>query len=501
MSDCLLAIDQGTTSTRVLAFGLDRTILAQHQVPLKQHYPMDGWVEHDAEEIWQAVLTCLTHVLEHLEGRAKPVGIGITNQRETTVVWDRASGTPLHRAIVWQDRRTAKACELLSKEKGFAAEANAVTGLLLDPYFSGTKLAWLLDDLKGPSLRNLAADGTLAFGTVESYLVYRLTGGTHHVSDATNASRTLLCDINTGTWSDVMLDHLKIPSHILPEIVDCCGDFGCVAGDLPGRGLPITGLAGDQQSAAIGQACLSPGDMKSTYGTGCFLLQNTGDTVVRSANKLLSTIAYQMAGKRHYAVEGSIFNAGTVVQWLRDDLGVIESAAESEDLVQTVPDTGGVYMVPAFTGLGAPHWSAEARGLITGITRATGKAHLVRAGLESVAYQTADLFSALKADGAAAPTKLRIDGGMAQNSWFAQFLSDICDVPVERPASVETTALGAALCAGVGLGIWPDLAATANEWSADAAFKPQMDPAIRFGKRDGWDKAVRQCLTGTETPT
>jgi len=489
----ILALDQGTTSTRALAFNAEHKVLAVAQRELKQYYPANGWVEHDAAEIWGASLSVMAEVVETMKARGlSPMALGITNQRETTILWDRRTGEPVHRAIVWQDRRTAGVCDGLSQQTGVTARITRQTGLLLDPYFSATKIAWILDN--NPELRALAEAGDLAFGTVESYLLYRLTGGTHHATDATNASRTMLCDIRSGAWSEELMGLIGVPKALMPEIVDNAGTFGVVDEGLPGAGIPITGLIGDQQSAAVGQACIAPGQVKSTYGTGCFVLQNTGEELVYSQNRLLSTVAYRLGGKTTYAREGSIFNAGTVVQWFRDQLGLIQSAPDSEAMVAGLSDSGGVYMVPAFTGLGAPHWRADARGMLSGLTRDTSAAHIVRAGLESVVYQTADLFAALKADGAQQAEIVRVDGGMAANGWFVQYLADICNVPVERPVSVETTALGAALCAGVGIGLWPDLEAATAQWQVDAHFEPLMDSGQRSGLLEGWQAALRQCL-------
>lgn len=495
MSDYILAIDQGTTSTRVVALDQNQSVLASHQVPLQQYYPADGWVEHDADAIWQAVLTCLDTVIARTPG--KPVAIGVTNQRETTIAFDRTTGTPLHRAIVWQDRRTASTCLIHRETPDLSDTVHKTTGLLLDPYFSATKMAWLLDDPSGPALRAQAEQGSLLFGTIESYLVYRLTGGAAHVSDASNASRTMLMDIHSGRWSEDLLNAFQIPKQTLPRIVDCVGEAGRVQTRLPGAGLPITGLVGDQQAAAIGQGCLAAGSVKSTYGTGCFLLFHTGDRPVLSENRLLTTIAAQIDGVRTYAVEGSIFNAGTVVQWIRDEIGLIDAAKETETVVKSVPDSGGVVMVPAFTGLGAPYWDADARGILTGLKRDTSRAHLVRAALESVVYQTADLMTALAADGATAPSLMRIDGGMSENNWFAQDLANLLGLPVERPVNVETTALGAGLAAGVGVGLWPDLETAAKGWKLDRRFNPEGSDDRRMERLAAWSRAVRQCLAHT----
>lgn len=495
VTDYILSIDQGTTSTRVLAIAPNQEILALHQIPLQQHYPNSGWVEHNASDIWNAVLSCLENVLQQMKERGTPLAIGITNQRETTVVWDHETGDPVYNAIVWQDRRTADMCDTLKSDTAFAQQVHQATGLLLDPYFSATKLVWLLDTDGGPKLRSKAEAGELCFGTIESYLTYRLTGCKTHVTDATNASRTMLCDIRAGTWSGAILNRLNIPRNLLPDIVDNIGHVGTIANGLPGSGLPITGLIGDQQSAAIGQGCLTPGSIKSTYGTGCFVLQNTGAEIVYSQNRLLSTIAFQTNGQIHYAVEGSIFNAGTVVQWLRDEMGLIKDAQETATIAASIDDTGGVYLIPAFTGIGAPYWDADARGIITGLTRNSGRAEIVRAGLESITYQTYDLLNALKLDGANQPDILRIDGGMAANDWLSQDLADICGITVERPKSVETTAIGAALCAGVGVGLWDNLSDATKTWQLDSQFSPQCGDDTRQNRLKGWNKAVQQCLS------
>ncbi|GHF27935.1 glycerol kinase [Kordiimonas sediminis] len=496
MGEILLAIDQGTTSTRVLAFDAEQlTVKAVHQIPLKQYYPSNGWVEHDAEEIWQATVTCLKTVLEQLSETTDsdtPTSIGITNQRETTVLWDRKTGHPVHKAIVWQDRRTASHCEELSKDTRLLKAVKEQTGLLLDPYFSATKIAWILDT--HPDLRQQAQNGDILFGNIESYILYRLTHGGSHKTDATNASRTMLCDIRQGTWSEDLLNVFDIPKTMMPEICDNTHNFGSISSGLPGAGLPIYGMVGDQQAAAIGQACTQKGSIKSTYGTGCFLLENTGQQLVYSQNRLLTTIAYQTVGIRSYALEGSIFNAGTVIQWLRDDLGILKSASESETIVSELGSTDGVYFVPAFTGMGAPHWDADARGMITGLTRDSKASHIIRAGLESVVYQTNDLISALIKDGASKPGIIRIDGGMAANDWFAQFLANICDVRVEVPRSLEATAIGAALCAGVGEGRWPTLADAAKTATMEKSFKPVMTNDERQNLLSGWHKAVARCL-------
>ncbi len=486
MTAHIVAIDQGTTSSRALLFDDKGRPLTSDAHEFPQHYPKDGWVEHDAEDIWRDSLAALKKVLTD-ETRA----IGITNQRETIVVWDRETGAPIHRAIVWQDRRTAEACRRL-KAEGHEETIRAKTGLLLDPYFSATKLQWLLDHVDGARAR--AERGDLAAGTVDSFLLWRLTGGRVHATDLTNAGRTMLCNIHEGAWDPELLALFDIPESLLPEIRSNAEVLGETDEALTGRHIPIAGMAGDQQAALIGQACFEPGMVKSTYGTGCFLLVNTGDKALPSHNRLLTTPAYRIAGETAYALEGSIFVAGAAVKWLRDKLGMITDAAESEDIARAVVDDHGVTLVPAFVGLGAPHWEPEARGLITGMTLDTTAEHIVRATLESIAFQTRDLLDAMHADGAASPSAIRIDGGMAQNGWFAQFLSDVLATPVERPASHETTALGAAYLAGLATEIWPDTDALSAQWHAAARFDPQMDEDRRDALLAGWQKALQRAL-------
>jgi len=488
----LLAIDQGTTSTRSIVFDeLGRTVaLARRDLP--QHYPADGWVEHDAEDIWRDTLATAREALERADLGARAIAaIGITNQRETTVVWERATGRPIHRAIVWQDRRTAGTCARL-KTEGAEPLVRRCTGLLLDPYFSGTKLAWLLDNV--PGARHRAERGELAFGTVDCFLLWRLTGGRVHATDVTNASRTLLLDIHRGDWDEELLRLFGIPRALLPEVRDSSGVFGTTEADLFGAPIPVAGIAGDQQAALVGQACFEPGMAKSTYGTGCFLLLNTGTTAIESQNRLLTTPAYRIGGRTTYAMEGSIFVAGAAIKWLRDGLGLIREAAETGALARQVPDSHGVHLVPAFVGLGAPHWRPEARGLISGLTLDATGAHLARAALESVAFQTCDLTAAMAADGTARAASIRVDGGMAANDWFCQFLADVLDARVERPAEVETTALGAAFLAGLATGVWPDLAAVADTWTNGAEFRPAMTPDRRESLLDGWQVALRRAL-------
>ncbi len=488
----ILAIDQGTTSSRAMIFDESGHCVVQAQQEFSQIYPQDGWVEHDPEEIWQSVLDVCRQTLKQAEAaEIDVVGIGITNQRETTLVWDRLTGKPLYNAIVWQDRRTADYCSEL-KTGGNEEQVSELTGLLLDPYFSATKLRWILDHVDGA--RAKAEKGDLAFGTVDSFLLWRLTGGATHATDATNASRTMLFNIHTQEWDESLLGLFEIPRPLLPEVKDCIADFGTTDAKLFGRSIPIGGIAGDQQAAAIGQACLEPGMIKSTYGTGCFVLMNTGDKAFRSQNRLLTTVAYRVAGQVSYAIEGSIFVAGAAIQWIRDGLKLIDSAGEVEDLAQGLDSNRGVYLVPAFTGLGAPHWDPHARGAIFGLTRDTGIAEIVRATLESVGYQTYELMEAMKRDSDTGSKALRVDGGMVANNWFLQFLADILDVPVERPKVTETTALGAAYLAGIQLGVFESLADIQNHWQRDALFTPRLNTAERKDLLRGWDKAVSRVL-------
>ncbi len=487
----VLAIDQGTTSSRALVFDGSGRPCATSQHELGQHYPRPGWVEHDPEQIWRDTLAACRSALERAgRGAVEVAAIGITNQRETVVLWERASGRPVHPAIVWQDRRTAARCREL-RQAGHDPLVQARTGLLIDPYFSATKLAWLLDEVAGA--RAAAERGELAFGTVDSFLLWRLTGGRVHATDATNASRTMLYDIHRQDWDDDLLRLLDIPPALLPEVKDCSALFGSTPADLFGAPLPITGIAGDQQAAAVGQACFTPGMLKSTYGTGCFALLNTGEEAVTSRHRLLTTIAYRLAGKTTYALEGSIFVAGAAVQWLRDGLKLIGHAGETEALAAGIEGTGGVYLVPAFVGLGAPHWDPDARGALFGLTRDSGIPQIARATLESVGYQTQDLLAAMSADlGADASGAVRVDGGMVANDWFCQFLADILDRPVERPAVTETTALGAACLAGLAVGLYPSLDAVARAWRLERRFAPGMSASERQRLHAGWRDAVRR---------
>lgn len=493
MTQYLLAIDQGTTSTRAIVFDETGAKRSMAQVELPQHFPCDGWVEHDAMEIWWATETVCREVLRKVGLHARDIAaIGITNQRETTVLWDRSNGMPVHKAIVWQDRRTTATCAQL-KADGHEAMVQAKTGLLLDPYFSATKLAWLLDNVT--NARERAANGELAFGTIDSWLLWKLTHGRVHATDATNASRTLLFNIHTQDWDDELLALFDIPRSVLPQVKDSSDDFGQAAPDFLGAAVPIRGVAGDQQAAMVGQACFAPGMVKSTYGTGCFLMLNTGDSVVQSSNRLLSTVAYRIKGKPTYAVEGSIFVAGATIQWLRDGLKLIGSAAETQAIAEATGDARGVYMVPAFTGLGAPYWDPQARGAIFGLTRDTGIGEIVTAGLQSVCFQTRDLMEAMTRDGAAPVTTLRIDGGMVVNNWVAQSLADIIGVPVDRPVVTETTALGAAFLAGLYVGVFKSVEDISELWHRDRRFSPTMSVVKRTELYAGWIDAVRRVST------
>ena len=490
----VLALDQGTTSTRTMAFrapALTPVSIAQRE--LKQHFPANGWVEHDPEDLFADSVTTLRAALEQAGATPADVAaIGITNQRETTLIWRRDTGKPIHPAIVWQDRRTAPLCARL-RDGGHEALVTARSGLLLDPYFSATKIAWLLDNV--PGARADAAAGRLAFGTVDSWLVWRLTGGRVHATDATNASRTLLLNIHTGQWDPDLLALFDIPASLLPDVRDSAGLFGQTDPAILGRAIPIMGIAGDQQAATIGQACFAPGMAKSTYGTGCFLMLNTGPTPVASRTRTLTTIAYQFAGVRTYALEGAIFVAGAAVQWLRDGLHLVQNAAETGALAAAADPDQQVYMVPAFTGLGAPHWDAAARGAIFGLTRNSGPAELARAALEAVAYQTRDLIAAMQADWKSSETVLRVDGGMVASDWTMQFLADMLNAPVDRPQVLETTALGAAYLAGLASAVCPDPAEFGKHWALQRRFVPTMDAPRRQLLYDGWQDAVRRTRT------
>lgn len=491
-ADHILAIDQGTTSTRAILFDARGHAVATAQREIAQHYPQLGWVEHDPEEIWQSVLATARDAIANSGIELHRVaGIGITNQRETTVVWDRATGEPIHPAIVWQDRRTADRC-LRLKSDGAEQEVAAKTGLLLDPYFSATKIAWILDHVAGA--RQRAEKGELAFGTIDSFLLWRLTGGAVHATDITNASRTMLYDIREQCWDTELCRLFDVPDVLLPEVHDNSRIFGQARRDHLGAEIPVAGMAGDQQAALFGQGCFETGMVKSTYGTGCFMLLNTEGEAVASRNRLLTTPAYRLNGKTSYALEGSIFVAGAAVKWLRDGLGVIADARETDSLATRVPDSHGVYMVPAFVGMGAPHWDAGARGAIHGLTLDATGAHLARAALEAVAYQSFDLVQAMTADAGSDLSAIRVDGGMAANNWLCQFLADVLQTPVQRPANFETTALGAAFHAGLAAGVWENLAALPDA-SADAdLFEPRMSLAERDRLLSGWRDAVARTL-------
>lgn len=482
----ILSIDQGTTSSRAIIYDKNIQPVMTSQQEFPQIYPADGWVEHDPETIWSSVLATTEKVLKK-SGDVK--AIGITNQRETCVVWERATGKPIYNAIVWQDRRTADVCAGL-KAAGHEVMVTDKTGLLLDPYFSATKISWILDHVEGARAR--AENGELAFGTIDTFLIWRLTGGASHVTDATNASRTSLYNIETGEWDAKLLELFKVPRALLPPVLDCAADFGMSSKDVLGQAIPITGVAGDQQAAAIGQGCFSVGDIKSTYGTGCFVLLNTGTKKITSQNRLLTTVAYRLDGVAHYALEGSIFVAGAAVQWLRDEMGLIKSAAETEGMARGMATNNGLYLVPAFTGLGAPYWDPNARGAVFGITRATGPADFVRAALESVCYQTHDLLTAMKQDGAN-PSSLKVDGGMAANDWTMDFLSDILAIQVDRPSNMETTALGAALLAGSYVGVYGDVRNFKSK--TDKMFTPDMGSEEREHLLKGWKKSVGRVLS------
>ncbi len=492
MSQHILAIDQGTTSSRALVFDSQGRQCGLGQQEFEQHFPANGWVEHDPEEIWRTTVSSCRQAVESAGIEFSHIAcIGITNQRETTVVWDRRSGEAVHPAIVWQDRRTGEYCDQL-KQRGLEETIQAKTGLLLDPYFSASKLRWILENVSGARERALAGD--LAFGTIDSYLLWRLTGGKSHCTDATNASRTMLFNIDTQSWDSELLQTFDIPEAVLPEVKDCAAEFGSSDPDLFGSAIPVTGMIGDQQAAAFGQGCFENGMAKSTYGTGCFLLLNTGQQRVDSKNRLLTTVAYRLDGATSYAIEGSIFMAGATMQWLRDGLRLIEQAADSEALANAVSDELAVYLVPAFTGLGAPYWDPDARGAIYGMTRDTGVAEVVTAGLLSVCYQTKDLVEAIAGDGATLST-LRVDGGMVANNYVLQKLADLLACEVHRPMVTETTALGAAYVAGLQAGVFGSLESIAQHWQLERAFSPTRDDAWRQARYQGWCDAVARTRT------
>ena len=489
----ILSIDQGTTSSRAIVFDANGHACGQAQKEFRQYFPEDGWVEHDAMEIWNDTLAMCQQALRNARVEAQQlVAIGITNQRETTVLWDRETGDPLARAIVWQDRRTASTCEAL-RDQGHENQVRSKTGLLLDPYFSATKLAWLLDNV--PNARQRAEAGELAFGTIDSWLLWQLTRGKVHATDATNASRTLLFNIHEQCWDGELLTLFNVPASVLPDVRDSAADFGTTCPELLGAAVPVTGIAGDQQAALVGQACFAPGMVKSTYGTGCFMVMNTGEAV-ESHNRLLTTVGYRLNGKTTYALEGSIFVAGAAIQWLRDGLHLIRDARETEALARRVGSAGGVYLVPAFTGLGAPWWDPHARGALMGLTRDTGIAEVVTAGLEAVCYQSRDLLDAMAADCGTRPTTLRVDGGMVVNNWLSQTLSDVLGVCVDRPVVTETTALGAAYLAGLGVGLYASLESIAEQWRCERGFSPALAEPERQKRYQGWRDAVaRVCQT------
>ncbi|MFL0805443.1 MAG: glycerol kinase GlpK [Agarilytica sp.] len=492
LSQLILAIDQGTTSSRAIVFDKDANVISVAQQEFTQHYPDNGWVEHDPEEIWSTTLAVSQQAVSDAEKQnGQVVAIGITNQRETTIVWDRDTGKPIYNAIVWQDRRTADVCQLL-KDQNLESDTQARTGLLLDPYFSATKVAWILDNVDGA--RKKAEAGKLAFGTVDSFLLSRLTKGAVHATDATNASRTSLYNINTGDWDDALLKRFNVPKSVLPDVRDCAADFGSASADFFGKAIPIAGIAGDQQAAAIGQACFHEGETKSTYGTGCFAMMNIGKTPSISQHRLLTTVAYQLDGEASYALEGSIFMAGAAVQWLRDEMKLIQRAEETENIAASIDDTNGVYLVPAFTGLGAPYWEPSARGALVGLSRGAGRAEVVRATLESVCYQTHDLTAAMAAD-SKTPHRVRVDGGMVANHWVLQYLADILNVTIDKPKVIETTALGAAFLAGLHVGIYKSLEDIRSTWQLEEQFSPNMSDAVRTEKLEGWRSAVKQVLT------
>ncbi|WP_172296417.1 glycerol kinase GlpK [Pseudoruegeria sp. HB172150] len=490
----ILAIDQGTTSSRAILFDREMNVVSIAQQELQQHFPSSGWVEHEPEDLWSTTLATCRQALETAGIEAGGIaGIGITNQRETTVVWDKATGEPIHRAIVWQDRRTAAYCQEL-REAGHEEMIADRTGLLCDPYFSGTKLKWLLDNIDGA--RERAEAGELLFGTVDSYLIWKLTGSKSHVTDATNAARTLLFDIRKGRWSSTICELLGIPMAMLPEVKDCAADFGVTMAEHLGAEVSILGVAGDQQAATVGQACFEPGMLKSTYGTGCFALLNTGSEPVVSKNRLLTTIAYQLDGKPTYALEGSIFIAGAVVQWLRDGLRLVKTAPDTQILAEAADPEQDVVLVPAFTGLGAPYWNADCRGAVFGLTRSSGPEELAKAALESVGYQTRDLLEAMHADiGEAEEAVLRVDGGMSASDWTMQFLADILGAPVDRPKVLETTALGAAWLAGMKAGMYPGPEDFAAKWALERQFEPGMEQAERDRRYRRWKRAVEATMS------
>ncbi len=492
MKKFIISIDQGTTSSRAILFNLKGQSVYVSQIEFTQYFPQDGWVEHNPDEIWKTTLKVLRDVIKKSKKlKGKILTIGITNQRETTILWDKTTGKPVYNAIVWQDRRSSEYCKKLIKQKKETIIYNK-TGLLIDSYFSATKIKWIIDNI--PKAKDLIKKKRLLFGTVDCFLLWKLTNGADHATDATNASRTMLFNISSNEWDNQILKILKIPREILPTVKDCSADFGHTDPSLTGMSYPITGIVGDQQSAAIGQCCFEPGSLKSTYGTGAFVLLNTGSKKVYSKNRLLTTIGYRINGKTAYALEGSIFIAGAGVQWLRDKIKIIKKASDTEKIIKSLKSNNGIYLVPAFTGLGAPHWAANARGILSGLTRDTGPKEIVRATVESVAYQTHDLFEAMKNDGLK-PKIIKIDGGMVKNNWFSQFLADIVNIKVLRPAVDETTALGAAFMAGLQIGIYKSLKDISKNWQVDRTFHPKMKLSNRKKLITGWDKAIKKTLS------
>ena len=492
MNKYIVSIDQGTTSSRAILFNLKGKSIYTSQTEFTQYFPKDGWVEHDPEEIWKTTLKVLRDVIKKSKTlKGKILTIGITNQRETTILWDKTTGKPVYNAIVWQDRRSSEYCKRLIKQKKETIIYNK-TGLLIDAYFSATKIKWIIDNV--PKAKELIKKKRLLFGTVDCFLLWRLTNGADHATDATNASRTMLFNISTNEWDKQILKMLKIPKEILPAVKDCSADFGHTDPSLTGLSYPITGMVGDQQSATIGQCCFEPGSLKSTYGTGAFVLLNTGRKKVYSKNRLLTTIGYRINGQTTYALEGSIFIAGAGVQWLRDKIKFIKKASDTEKIIKSLKSNNGIYLVPAFTGLGAPYWAVNARGILSGLTRDTGPKEIVRATVESVAYQTHDLFEAMKNDGLR-PKIIKVDGGMVKNNWFSQFLSDVIDIKVLRPKVDETTALGAAFMAGLKIGVYKSLKDISKNWQVDKSFHPKMKSYERKKLITGWDKAIKKTLS------
>lgn len=499
MSSYILAIDQGTTSSRAIIFDDNFNAIASDQIEFTQHFPNSGWVEHDSDEIWQSVLTTCQEAIRKAKIDVTQIaGIGITNQRETTVIWDKKTGEPIHKAIVWQDRRTSKFCAEL-KEQGAEASVIEKTGLLLDPYFSGTKVKWLLDNVEGARAR--ADKGELLFGTIDTFLLWKLTGGKSHKTDATNASRTLMYNIHTNQWDDELLELLDVPRNILPTVEDCAADFGMTTKALFGTSIPILGIAGDQHAATMGQACFKPGMLKSTYGTGCFAMLNTGSEAIKSKNRMLTTIAYRLNGQTTYALEGSIFIAGAAVQWLRDGLKIINDAAQTGAMAQSADKNQELILVPAFAGLGAPYWEPDVRGAIFGLTRNSGANEFSRAALEAVCFQTRDLTEAMYSDWqhSGSDITLRVDGGMVASDWTMQFLSNILNANIDRPTILETTALGAAWLAGMRAGVWPDQEGFAKQWKLQKKFTPNMDEELRERRYKNWKSAVNSAISFKNT--